>query len=153
MTNYSNVKTWDALELEMFTWSRLLTTLKRSRRMKVIKVLIVDSQFILIGLDNHYSCWISQSLTRFQDVLLSLLSVVGAHHGRWQRPCSCFQSAAQSRPSHRPQPLPAPERSLRVTGAASEASERLMLSAEAGPCPVTLTPSHCQHSQSRGPRV
>ena len=39
----------------MFTWSRLLTTLKRSRRMKVLKVLIVDNQFILIGLDNHYS--------------------------------------------------------------------------------------------------
>ena len=87
-------------------------------------------------------CWVL-----VQDFkMCSCLWWLPGHHGRWQRPCSCFQSAAQSRPSHRPQPLPAPERSLRVRRARGSCYPRR-------PGPVQLpsplhtanTPCHAGH--------
>ena len=89
-------------------------------------------------------CWVW-----VQDFkMCSCLWWLPGHHGRWQRPCSCFQSAAQSRPSHRPQPLPAPERSLRVRRARGSCYPRR-------PGPVQLpSPLHTDNTpQPRGPRV
>ena len=83
---------------------------------------------------------------RFQDVLLSVVAAWApweVTEAMFMFPV-CSPVSPQSPASASPGPGAEPQ---------SEASERLMLSAEAGPCSVTLIPSHRQHSLPRGPRV